>query len=97
MIKQYTENLFEYFSFFSCGSKSMLMLKPFLTFTIILVFVSCAPRTIELTNGNMITEKKETRMIHRAMRKAYRNLSKEDRHLFDRVTITVDTSTQNKR
>ena len=66
-------------------------------FAIALFFLSCAPRTVELTNGKMITERKQTRIFHRAARKAYRSLSREDRHLFDGVTITVDTSTQNKR
>ena len=52
---------------------------------------SCAPKVVQLTDGTMITKKKETRIIHKAMRKAYRSLSKSQRHLFDDVNITVDT------
>ena len=59
---------------------------------VVCFIVSCAPKVVQLTDGKMITKKKETRMIHQAMRKAYRSLSKSQKQLlFDDVNITVDT------
>ena len=53
---------------------------------------SCAPKVVQLTDGRMITKKKETKMIYKAMKNAYKSLSKDQKQLlFEDVNITVDT------
>ena len=68
-------------------------MKNLLSIVIVICFMtSCAPKVVQLTDGRMITKKKETRMIHKAMKTAYKSLSKDQKQLlFEDVNITVDT------
>jgi hypothetical protein len=59
----------------------------------IVLLTSCATqKTIELANGKMVTEKKFARMCHRAYKKSFGKMPKEDKKLFEDVKITVDTT-----
>jgi hypothetical protein len=58
----------------------------------ILLLTSCVTqKTIELANGKMVTEKKFERMCHRAYKKSFGQMPKEDKKLFEDVKVTVDT------
>lgn len=57
------------------------------------LLTSCATqKTIELANGKMVTEKKFARLTHRAFRKSFGKMSKEDTKLFEDTKISVDTT-----
>jgi hypothetical protein len=67
------------------------MKKLTLLFASILLVTSCATnKTIVLTNGKKITERKADRMMMRGLKKCLKELSKEDRNII--MEMSVDTS-----
>ena len=59
--------------------------------TVIFLTSCTSQKTIELASGKMVTEKKFARMCHRAYKKSFGKMTKEDKRLFDDVKISVDT------
>ena len=67
------------------------MKKLIILFVSILLVTSCANRkTITLTNGKKITERKADRMMMRGLKKCLRSLSKEDRNII--MGMSADTA-----
>ncbi len=63
--------------------------------TVIFLTSCVSQKTIELANGKMVTEKKFKRMCHKAYKKSFGKMSKEDKKLFEDVKISVDTLSGN--
>lgn len=61
---------------------------------LILSLTSCQPKTFELTDGTMITQRKADRIIKKCLRKAWRQMPKEGKKILTEtpVYIKVDTT-----
>ena len=67
------------------------MRKLVLLFITIFLITSCSTKkTIVLTNGKKISERKDNRMIKRSVKRCLRKFSKEDRSII--MEMVVDTS-----
>jgi hypothetical protein len=59
---------------------------------IILFLLSCnSQKTVQLANGEFVSEKKYNKMIKNSYKKALRQMSKEDRELFKSTKFSVET------
>lgn len=72
---------------------TMTITKNLALFSIILL-TSCQPKTFELTDGTMITQRKADRIIKKCIRKAFRELPKESKKILidTPVYIHIDTT-----
>ena len=67
------------------------MKKLILVFVSILLITSCiSKKTITLTNGKKISERKADRMMMRGLKKCLKELPKEDRNII--MEMSVDTT-----
>jgi len=58
----------------------------------VIVLTSCATqKTVELANGNFVTERQYNRMIKNSYKKAIKQMSKEDRKIIKSTKIIVET------
>ena len=72
----------------------MMMNTKHLALFLILSLTSCQPKTFELTDGTMITQRKADRIIKKCLRKAWRQMPKEGKKILTDtpVYIKVDTT-----
>lgn len=59
---------------------------------IILFLLSCnSQKTVQLANGEFVTEKQYNKMIKKSYKKALRQMSKKDRDLFKSTKFNIET------
>jgi|688.fasta_scaffold889925_2 hypothetical protein len=59
----------------------------------VLLVTSCATqKTVKLTNGEFVTQKKYDRMVRSSYKKAIRKISKKEKNLFKSTKVTVESN-----
>lgn len=60
---------------------------------LILSLTSCQPKTFELTDGTMITQRKADRIMKKCVRKAWRELPKEGKKILTETPVYIEVDT----
>lgn len=72
---------------------TMTTIRIFIVSLILSLLSSCAPKTFQLTDGTMITQKKADRIIKKCLRKAWRQMPKEDRKILNDIPVYMEIDT----